>query len=164
MRIIYYCYGSSHSSVVAAGVHLGLLPADRRPTPREILALPYYDRTPPEDIGKCLFMGKDELGHEVYVMGMGHAKKIVRRAIESFLQLYHIPTSEVLFIDALPQVGLITKIGGFLSRRMGLVSLGRPLTVYGIRRCYPNFLKLVRAVKERLVTCNPAPEGRSPLN
>lgn len=163
LKIIYYCYGSSHSSVVAASLHLGLLPIDRRPSSPEILALPHYDRTSSEDIGRCFLMGRDELGNEVYIMGMGHAKKIVRRAIESILQIYHLPTSDILFVDALPQVGLITRVGGFLSRRIGFVSLGRPLTVYGIRRCYPNFLRLVRTVKERLITCNTFP-GSPPIS
>ncbi|MGB3963216.1 MAG: DUF3189 family protein, partial [Tepidanaerobacteraceae bacterium] len=35
MKIFYCCYGSAHSSVVAASIHLGLLPSDRVPTSRE---------------------------------------------------------------------------------------------------------------------------------
>jgi hypothetical protein len=31
MKIIYHCYGGTHSSVIAAAIHLGLLPEDRVP-------------------------------------------------------------------------------------------------------------------------------------
>ena len=32
LRIIYYCYGSAHSSVVAAAIHLAKLPSRRLPS------------------------------------------------------------------------------------------------------------------------------------
>lgn len=144
MKVIYYCYGSSHSSVVAAAIHLGWLPCDRVPEPREIMGVPHYDRTAPRDIGTCFFMGTDEAGREVYIIGMGAAKRVVKQAIESIFRICGVPSAEYMLIDTLPQVGLITKVGGFLSRAVGLIGVGRPLTIWGVRRSYGKFIQLVR--------------------
>ncbi|HHV62208.1 MAG TPA: DUF3189 family protein [Firmicutes bacterium] len=150
MRIIYHCYGSAHSSVVAAAIHVGILPSDRVPSAREILDVPHFDRTGSDEIGTCFFMGEDEGGNHVYIMGMGHAKDIVRRAIYSILEIYGIPRSDLLLVNALPQVGLITRVGGVLSRRIGLVRAGRPLTIYGIQRSYRNFVRMVASIKREI--------------
>ncbi|HWJ02080.1 MAG TPA: DUF3189 family protein, partial [Verrucomicrobiae bacterium] len=43
MKIIYNCYGGSHSSVTAAAIHLGLVDCGKVPCARELWKLPYYD-------------------------------------------------------------------------------------------------------------------------
>ena len=45
MKIIYHCFGGSHSSVSAAALHLGLLDRQRTPTEEELVRIPYYDKT-----------------------------------------------------------------------------------------------------------------------
>jgi len=49
---------------------------------------------------------------------------------------------------------MITKVGGFFSRRLGLVSIGRPLTIIGIQQKYESFIALVNDVKmkEQMMT------------
>ncbi|NNG66084.1 DUF3189 family protein [Caldanaerobacter subterraneus] len=150
MVIIYMCYGSAHSSVVAASIHIGLLPTDRVPSFREIISLPHYDKTSNEEIGTLFYMGKDEFGNEVYIVGARNGRDVVTKAIYSFLNLYGISEKEVLVVDALPAIGITTKIGGIASRRLGIISLGRPITVYGILKRYKNFVELVTAIKTKL--------------
>lgn len=150
MKVIYYCYGSAHSSVVAASLHVGLIPRDRPPTKQEILSLPYFDKTDSKDIGKCFYVGRDEGGNEVFILGMGSTREVVKRAIVSVLALYGIPRDDLLFVDALPEIGVLAKMGGLLSRRLGLVGLGRPLSVLGVQRHYPNLLRLVCQVRRKL--------------
>ena len=57
-------------------------------------------------------------------------------------------------IDTLKNVNMITKVGGFFSRRLGLVSIGRPLTIIGIQQKYESFIALVNDVKmkEQMMT------------
>lgn len=150
MKVIYHCYGSSHSSVIAAAIHLGWLPSDRIPAPREIMSLPHYDQTEPGEIGTCFRMGTDEAGREVYIIGMGPAKGIARRVMESVFKMCGVPDGDYVLVDTLPNVGFVTKVGGFLSRAVGLVRVGRPLTVWGIRRSYPEFVRLVGELKASL--------------
>lgn len=151
MDVFYYCYGSAHSSVVAAAIHLGLLPTDKIPCPEEFSALPHYDKTESFEIGTPFFMGKDEFGSNIYIIGMTSERELVKRAIFSFLDHSDINLDSILFVDALKNVNLQTKIGGFLSRRLGLVRLGRPLTIYGIQREYFKFIKLVQDVKKLII-------------
>ena len=58
MIIIYHCYGGTHSSVMAASLHLGLLPQDKKPTGKELLALPYFDQQSGADFGKIFIWAK----------------------------------------------------------------------------------------------------------
>ena len=45
-------------------------------------------------------------------------------------------------------INLLMKIGGFSSRRLHLVSFGRPIVTRGTQKAYPNILKLVQFVKK----------------
>lgn len=152
MKIFYCCYGSAHSSVVAASIHLGLLPKDRVPEYQEFERLPYYDKTNSLEIGTPFFMGRDEREMEVYIIGMMNQRELIKRAIISFLEQSKVNTKDIIFVDTLPLVNLKTKIGGILSRRIGLVTLGRPLTIRGIQERYFEFVKLVENVKQAVTS------------
>jgi hypothetical protein len=147
VKVIYCCYGSSHSSVVAAAIHLGNLPTDTIPHPRDILNLPYYDRVTMDEVGACIHMGRDDIGCDVYILGMGPGRRIVKRAVESIFQVCGVSRDSYMLVDTLTSIGVITKIGGFLSRRIGLTRIGRPMATWGIRRAYPRLVSIVARVK-----------------
>ncbi|MCR4430081.1 MAG: DUF3189 family protein [Tepidanaerobacteraceae bacterium] len=149
MKIFYYCYGSAHSSVVAASIHLGMLPSDRLPSAKEIEMLPHFDKTDSCEIGTPFFMGIDEYETEIFITGMTNERHLVKKAIYSFLRHSGIDESDLMMVDALKYVNLKTRLGGFLSRRMGLVALGRPLTIKGILEKYADFLALVKETKHK---------------
>jgi hypothetical protein len=150
MKVVYCCYGGTHSSVVTASIHLGMLPSDKIPSSFEIERLPYYDKVEPNEIGTPFFMGKDELGCEVYIIGMINQKQVVKKAIKSFLENSGIDTEDLLMINTLGNVNIVTKFGGFISRRLGLVKVGRQLTIWGIRQKYFDFVRLAQEVKKDL--------------
>lgn len=149
LKIIYHCYGSAHSSVVAAAIHLNYLPKDRIPTRREIMNIPHYDRTMTRDLGTPFLVGVDEYGHEVYILGRKNAAYMVENLIKSVLAYYNHSPHEILLVNALERLSIITAIGGTLSRGFGLVRLGRPLTIWGIKNCYANFVTLVNTVQQQ---------------
>lgn len=72
------------------------------------------------------------------------------KAVKSFLRESGISEKEIMLIDTLPAIGLMTKFGGMTSRRFKMISIGRPFTVYGIIKKYKNFLDIVNSVKSRL--------------
>lgn len=149
MKIFYYCYGGAHSSVVAASIHLGMLPSDRFPSAKEIESLPHFDKTDSCEIGTPFFMGVDEYETEIFITGMTNERQLVKKTIYSFLRHSGIDESDLMMIDALKYVNFKTRIGGFLSRRMGLVALGRPLAIKGILEKYTDFLLLVKQTKQK---------------
>jgi hypothetical protein len=147
MHVIYYCYGSAHSSVTSAAIHLGRLPSDRVPAMEEILGLADYDQVESWQIGTLFFKGHDELGNPVYTLGLGPDQTVAKQALVSFLETLGLDSSELFFNQALPHINSYAKIGGALSRRYGWVKVGRPLSAYGIRRNYFDLVKFVQEVK-----------------
>ncbi|MGI6285641.1 DUF3189 family protein [Neomoorella humiferrea] len=137
MMVIYHCFGGSHSSVTAAAIHLGLLSRHRLPTAAELLALPYFDGRSRGEEGDLKYMGTDAYGNKVYAVG----KKNLGARFETFLYnlaaVIGIPRRNILLLNTSPLVNMSMRIGGFISRRMGLTFLGRPLVVWGTRRAFP---------------------------
>lgn len=148
--IFYQCYGSTHSSVVSAAIHLGLLPSTRRPRAKELLALPLFDQVPNDQVGHPFFLGRDEAGRQIYAIGLDGQPFLLKRLVADFLKLHGLDPEVYRFYDALSQAGFLVRLGGFLSRRLGLVTLGRPLTILGIQMNYPRFVQLVKRVKKEL--------------
>ncbi len=150
MNIIYYCFAGAHASVVASAIHCGLLPVDRIPAYGEFVALPYYDRTAPRLIGSPYLMGRDARGHNVYFLGLRDQRLPLISAVSTLLAAGGIDERDYLFQDAFPLINFSTKIGGLLSKRYCLTTVGRRITVWGMQRQYPAFVALVAAVKSKL--------------
>ena len=78
MKVIYHCYGRAHSSVVASHLHLGTLPLDGPVLKEQILAIPEFDRAEAADFGEPYFVGQDEAGNEVYILGLNSQAPLAR--------------------------------------------------------------------------------------
>jgi len=148
--VIYHCYGGAHSSVVAAAVHLGLLPFDRLPAPDEVWAVRYFDKQDAADHGRIREMGTDAAGNKVYVMGCRGQFKLLRRALREVARRMGVSADEeVLFVDTLGCVNWFMRIGGFLSRAVRVKWLGRPMVIYGTRKAYPYIRSLAEDTRLR---------------
>lgn len=150
MVIIYCCYGGTHSSPIAAAVHLGQLDRNQVPTKADILAIPYYDQLDALDRGIVRLVGEDENGNSVYICGRGKEKRGIEQAIISGIKLAGGNWEQVIFINSLVAVNLLMRIGGFLSRKLKLVGIGRPLVVLGTQKAFPNLVKIVEKAKASL--------------
>ncbi|MDK2882473.1 MAG: hypothetical protein PWP58_809 [Bacillota bacterium] len=148
MIIFYCCYGRAHSSVAAAALHLGWLnPWDA--SGEDIVRLPYFDRASTKDFGVPLALAQDNQGNQVFILGHGPAGKLVERALRSTLEHCGWPPDEILFVRTDECLNIWTRIGGFLSRRLGLVFAGRTLAAYGIRRSLPCLARCVASVRKK---------------
>ncbi|HEX3016104.1 MAG TPA: DUF3189 family protein [Desulfobacteria bacterium] len=149
MKIIYNCYGGSHSSVTSAAIHLGLV-GDRVPCARDLCRLPNYDAQVRKDHGTLRLMGTDEFQNQVYVVGRRSMGKPVSRAMAGLAEIFGIPKQDFMLVDPMPFVNLAMMIGGYTSRRLGLIPLGRPIVCWGTRLAFPRLRKLVAGVKKKL--------------
>ena len=156
MKIIYHCYGGSHSSVLAASLHLGLLPRNRLPTPAEISRLPYYDGQTAKDHGHLRYIGTDEQGHQVFIIGKRNLGKIFGRILKGVAAIFS-GGEEIVTVNTMPYVNWLMMVGGFTSRRLGWVRLGRPIVIRGTLHSYYGFLELVNTVKTTISGAGPAP-------
>lgn len=150
MKVIYHCYGQAHSSVTAANIHLGNLPRHRRPTVQEIQHQPCFDRTLDHELGAPRLMGTDEWGSEVYVIGLAGGRRAMEQAVQEFLLRSGVDPSAFLFANALQHAGVPLRIGGYTSRRLGLIWPGRPLSALGVWLKYPRFVHLVESVRQEV--------------
>lgn len=150
MKIIYHCYGGAHSSVTAASIHLGLLPADCIPSLQAFWKIPAYDRQKNNEHGHIFYIGKDEAGHEVYFAASRGRPLVFERICRGLAGIMDIPPEEYMIIDVLQNVNWTMKLGGYLSRRCGLIKIGRPLVTLGTQAAYLLLVDLVRQVKKRI--------------
>ena len=151
MKIIFSCYGGAHTSIVAAGIHLGYLPKKAKASYKEILATPYFDQTETANIGIPLYMGQDSYNNEIFVIGMGSYRRQGTELIYQFInEIKGRCRGEVVIINSIALINLEIRVGGFLSRKLGLIALGRSIIIYGIRKKYSRFLQLVAEIDKRL--------------
>jgi len=158
MKIIYHCFGGSHSSVAAAALHLGMLNKNRIPTVDDLMQIPFYDKTSDADFGSIRFMGTDEFGHDIYVMGkksfsnryssmlMGVAKILERQ-------------DKLIMVNCMDRVNWSMKIGGFTSRRLGWAFLGRPIVSWGTARAFAQLVNLVEITRLKALQNKHAPQA-----
>lgn len=148
MKIIYHCYGGAHSSVTAASIHLGLLPADRVPGLREFWEVPFYDRQENDEHGHIFFMGLDEYGNEIYFAACRGRPLVFQNIFKGLAGIFKIAPEEYLLVDVMRNVNLTMKFGGYLSRRCGFIKIGRPIVTLGTQAAYLQVIDLVRKVKK----------------
>jgi hypothetical protein len=129
---------------VAAAIHLRRFTTRPYPTTKDLLSLELFDTVSPKDIGRLVLVGTDDHGNEIYVLGCGKYPQIMLKALDGFTRLLGGDPTEYYLVDVLPQVNLFMRIGGFLSRQLGWVSLGRPTVTFGTKRAIPGIRKLVQ--------------------
>lgn len=142
MKVIYHCYGGAHSSVVAAALHLGLLDKGRPPSAQELLNLPYYDKTDGNDFGTMHFMGIDKCSNPVYAAGKKNMGEKYSKILMGIAEILGVE-EELLLVDCFKRINWSMKLGGFTSRRLNLVYLGRPILNWGTQRAFSSLVDLV---------------------
>jgi len=146
LKIIYHCYGGAHSSVIAAALHLKLIEKYQLPDKDELMALPYFDKTCNDDFGSIRFMGIDDSGNEVYVLGKKNMGENYSHILQGTAEILG-AEKEIIAVDCLNRINITMKIGGFLSRRVGLIFPGRPILIRGSRGAFMNLVNLVETVR-----------------
>lgn len=150
MIFIYNCYAGTHSSSLASAVHLKKLPLDRIPTREEIFHTEYFDKLTKKDFGRMIFRGTDEDGNRVYSIGRGPSKLIIPCLVNviNVLCCEHGFREQVVFSNMSPAVNLPMQIGGFVSRRLGMTSVGAPFLAIGAQKAHQRILDIVAQTKE----------------
>ncbi|MGD0622754.1 MAG: DUF3189 family protein [Thermacetogeniaceae bacterium] len=148
--VIYHCYGGAHSSVTSSGIYLGLLPRDRVPNTVEILKVPHYDGNEAITHGHFRFMGRDQAGRAVFVLGKGMLGPHINRLLIVIAGIYGC-AGNIFSVDTTAPVNLLMIFGGYVSRALKIVSLGRPFVVLGTKLAYFRFVRLASRTEKRLL-------------
>lgn len=147
MKIFYHCFGGTHSSVTAANIHLNRLPKDRVPSLKELITQnPFFDQRKVKDTGKITFMGQDEMGNDIYAVGRQSRPKLLCFITEKISEVFAINKDSYLLVNMSGYVNYLMRIGGFMSRRLGLIKIGRPIVTWGTQRNYQSIVSEVQKV------------------
>lgn len=150
MKVIYHCFGGAHSSVTAAAIHLGWIESHRLPTLEELMKIPYFDKTEQNDYGIIRFMGLDEKGHEVYILGKRNLGWRLNNVLIGLADLTG-KKDELMVVNCLAYVNWMMMLGGFMSRRLGLIFPGRPILYEGVKNSFMNLTSMVSTIKLKMV-------------
>lgn len=148
--IVYHDIGGTHSTAVAANIHINKLPMDRVPDSKELLSLPTFDKIEKKDLGHIIYVGEDEFGSKVYTLGRKYSAKYTIPAIKDMFAILQESSEDLCIIDTQPAVNLLMKIGGFSSRELKCVNFGRPIVTYGTQKAYMEIVNIVKGVKSDL--------------
>lgn len=148
--VIYHDVGGSHSSCVAANIHVNNLPSTTIPNKQDLLRLPTFDKITKKDLGHLKFIGVDEFGHKVYTISVQYKANIVIPALRDMYTELRGFNDDLILVSSQPFVNTWMKIGGFTSRRLGIVPIGRPIVTYGTLKSYKGLVDLVEKVKNQI--------------
>ncbi|ADL07737.1 DUF3189 family protein [Thermosediminibacter oceani] len=146
MRIIYSCYWGSYLAVVAASLHLGLIEEFDL---KSILQLPFFGKLPECELGRIYYMGTDNIGRRVYIMGSKKAGRVVERALKGIAGIYDMNSNSVVFADLLPYGNVFYSIGCFLVHRLKLKTLGNAFLILGLKKSFRSIKRFVEEIKEK---------------
>lgn len=144
MKIVYHCFGGAHASPTAAAIHLGILSADRRPSFAELLKVPRFDSVRSWEHGKLFRAGIDNEGNEVYTMGRRNSADLVIKLLKEFSRLNGVEPNEYYFVNCVQLLNPFMVTGGYSSRALNWVWIGRPLVTFGTILSFPILVKIVQ--------------------
>ncbi|WMJ81628.1 DUF3189 family protein [Clostridium sp. MB40-C1] len=150
MIVIYHDVGGAHSTAVAANIHINKLPMDRIPSKEEILNVPTFDRIEKQQIGRLIYIGKDEFNTEIYTLGRMYKPQLAVSIITDMYSILHKDNKGLFIVDTKPTVNLLMNIGGFTSRKLHWVSFGRPIVTKGTQQAYMDIVNMVKGVKNNI--------------
>lgn len=153
MIVVYHDYGGTHSTALAAAIHLSIVGGDGATSidSRSLLSrVPYFDQVPNTCKGTVMRIGRDSDGNEVFILGRRGDADLAINTVLSAARLLGRCDSDILFVDVSKRINLLMRIGGFISRRLNLIPIGRPIVTYGTRKAFPSISQLVKKTKRTL--------------
>lgn len=150
MIVIYHDVGGTHSAAVAANIHINRLPIDSVPNKEELLKLSTFDKIDKKALQRIIYIGDDEFGSKVYTIGCRYKTKIIIPVIEDIYNILKSSNNELILVSTQPTVNTLMKIGGFTSRQLNMVAIGRPIVTYGTLKAYKDIADIVKNVKQRI--------------
>lgn len=151
MKIFYLCQTGLHIGLVAAGLHLGKLPAGEIPPGKAIINLSREYRRTGFVLGKPLFVGRDEAGYDVFTIGVAAQHIMMKKAVEDLLtKVYQMNSREFLVVDTTDLANGWVKLGSLLSIRFNMPGAGEKICAFGLRKSYVDIVQRVEKVKSPL--------------
>lgn len=135
LHIIYHDEGGTHSCIIAASMHLNLLPRDQKPSKSQLLNLHNFHSLKKRQLGLILFHGKDIYDNSIYTMGRKHAPVLIANTLKSVAAMLGLDESEILCVNTSLKGNLYNLLGR-ICFQLGLTNIGNHLGVLDVLRSY----------------------------
>ena len=145
LYIIYHDEGGIHASLIAASIHLNLLPMEYVPNKSELKKLSTFNRCDKKCWGRLVYQGKDEYNNRVYTLGRKHAGYLATNTLQSVTQMVEGKEEGVFCVDT----SRFNNYRTSLAMRLGFHSLGESLATLEAIKAYPELVKIVQKTKKQ---------------
>lgn len=147
MRIIYYDSTGRYLSVIAAAVHLNRLDSiDTIPEWEELEQLAYFDTEDKIKTGEVTFVGTDQLGNDIYILGSNGVGSVIEKAIHGIKRIFNIETRDV-FIDLTKYENLLFEFG-LMIKEFNYSSLANRLIYSSLADSFSEIKQIVDEIKQ----------------
>ncbi|MFC7785036.1 MULTISPECIES: DUF3189 family protein [unclassified Rossellomorea] len=149
MIYIYNDFGGTHTTSLAAAYHLHLLKPGNL-TKKDVLSVPFFNQLTKKESGHILYHGIDKEDNPVYTIGRRNSKYVVPALadLSTILLRRYGKREKIIISNTSPTVPPLMTAGGFLSRELGIDSIGVPLLVKGAQQCHTLIYQLVEETKQ----------------
>lgn len=144
MKIVYHCFGGAHASPTAAAIHLGIISQEKPPTFKDMRGIPFFDKMIASQHGKLNYLGDDRFGNGIYFMARRNNTALIINIIRECARLKGEDPSDYYFVDCMQHLNLLMIMGGFSSRALGWVKVGRPIVTLGTIVAFPALISIVK--------------------
>ncbi len=149
LRVLYGCYTGVHTSLLAAGFHLGWF--DSQTSFRECRKrMDKYGSLTYKEIAKPIFWGLDEQGYEVYTIGLAKERQVFIHAVNTLFGLYNYSFRDYHLVDTSDCGGRLAAVGSEVSNFRLLRPWGEALIEQSLARNLESIAKLVQDTKAYL--------------
>lgn len=99
MKIIYYDSTGRYLAVIAAAIHLGQLDSNGGlPEWNQLEELTYFNSDDRIKAGEIIFIGRDQLGNDIYILGSEGVGGVIEKAISGIKRIFNIEVEDI-FVD-----------------------------------------------------------------
>lgn len=146
MKIIYYDSTGRYLAVIAAAIHLGQLDSNSGlPKWNKLEELTYFNSDDRIKAGEVTFVGRDELGNDIYILGSRGVGSVIEKAIDGIKRIFDVET-ENIFVDLTEHEDWLFKFG-LVIKSLNFPSLAKGLIYNNLADSFSKVKQIVSEVK-----------------
>ncbi len=149
MKIFFLCRTGHHTSLLAAGLHLGLIKGSKG-LRHVVLGIRGWNDINLKDVGTPFYVGMDKDNNEIYTIGIASNSFMMERVVNEIIKLIGIEAEERRIINVSEAVSGWTRIG-LAIKKMHLNSLAKMAFNRGIESELKKVQPILR--KSNITTC-----------